>query len=165
MDLNFLSKSEKPSVTEAPTGSKTVSEDGVLFDALPNLALIDPVAEKKLLRKLDLHVIPVIAFLFMLGFIDRINIGNARIQGLEKDLDMKGQDYNIALFVFFIPYILFELPSNLLLRRVAPSIWLSSIMVLWGCTYLISMYYKRYELQWRFNLFFCTSILSGAFSG
>jgi MFS family permease len=45
---------------------------------------------------------------------------------------MKGNDYNIALFIFFVPYILFEVPSNLVIKRVAPSTWLSSIMILWG---------------------------------
>ena len=93
---------------------------------------IDRVAEKRLLRKCDLHVVPVIAILYMLAFIDRINIGNARIQGLEKDLRMKGDNYNIALFVFFIPYILFEVPSNLIIRKISPSTWLSSIMICWG---------------------------------
>lgn len=92
----------------------------------------DRINEKKLLKKCDLHVVPVIAVLYMLAFIDRINIGNARIQGLEKDLGMKGNEYNIALFVFFIPYILFEVPSNLIIRKVPPSTWLSSIMVCWG---------------------------------
>jgi hypothetical protein len=45
---------------------------------------------------------------------------------------MQKTDYNIALFVFFIPYILFEVPSNLILKKLAPSTWLSAIMVLWG---------------------------------
>jgi hypothetical protein len=63
------------------------------------------------------------------------NAGNAKIQGLTKDLDMEGPNasrYNIALFIFFIPYILFEVPSNLVLKKLAPSTWLSLIMVLWG---------------------------------
>lgn len=48
---------------------------------------------------------------------------------------MTGNDYNVALLVFFVPYILFEIPSNLILKRVAPSTWLSLIMILWGiCT-------------------------------
>ncbi|KAF2433664.1 MFS general substrate transporter [Tothia fuscella] len=158
---------------------------------------LDPEAEKKLLRKTDLHVIPILSFLFLLAFLDRTNIGNARIQGLEKDLKMKGNDYNIALFIFFVPYILFEVPSNIIIKRVAPSTWLSSIMILWGiatmgqglvqnfrglvamrflvglfeagffpgCVYLISMYYKRYELQKRFTFFFSASILAGAIGG
>ncbi|GAB7363367.1 hypothetical protein MBLNU230_g3647t1 [Neophaeotheca triangularis] len=158
---------------------------------------IDAVAEKKLLRKVDLLVIPLLWFFFMLSFLDRTNIGNAKIQGLEDELGMSGNDYNIALFIFFPPYILFEVPSNVLIKRMRPSTWLSLIMVLWGiatvaqglvtnragligcrfmlgmfeagffpgCTYLISMWYKRYELQWRFNLFFSGAILAGSFSG
>ncbi|KAL1862342.1 hypothetical protein Plec18170_001168 [Paecilomyces lecythidis] len=110
---------------------------------------------------------------------------------------MVGNDYNVALFVFFIPYILCEVPSNLILKKVAPSTWLSAIMFAWGvitvcqgvtqsfgglvacrfllgifeagfvpgCMYFISMYYKRYELQWRMNLFFSSSIMAGAVSG
>lgn len=46
-----------------------------------------------------------------------------------QDLNMTGHDYNIALFVFFVPYILFEVPSNIIIKRVAPSTWLSIIMV------------------------------------
>lgn len=93
---------------------------------------IDPAAEKKLIRKCDLHVIPILSVLFLLAFVDRINIGNARLQGLEKDLGMTGHDFNIALFIFFIPYILCEVPSNIILKKVAPSTWLSGIMVAWG---------------------------------
>jgi MFS family permease len=133
---------------------------------------------------------------------DSINIGNAKIQGLvaPKDkggLDMVGEDYNIALFMFFVPYILLEVPCNILLKKLRPSIWLSSIMFGWaiiticqgltrsfaglvvcrvllgvfeagffpGAIYLISMYYKRHELQLRVNAFFSASILAGAFSG
>ena len=69
---------------------------------------------------------------FLTADLIRINIGNARIQGLEKDLHMKGQDYSIALFMFFIPYILLEVPSNILLKKVRPSVWLSGIMFFWG---------------------------------
>jgi MFS family permease len=132
-----------------------------------------------------------------LSNISRINIGNARIQGLEKDLNMHGVDYNIALFTFFILYILLEVPCNILLKKMRPSVFLSSIMLGWGiltvcqgvtqsfaglvvcrvligameagffpgCIYLISMFYKRHELQWRINLFFSASIIAGAFSG
>lgn len=128
MDISVY---EKPVLIDSPPRSMTFSEDGLSHD-LAHLEPIDRVAEKKLVRKCDLHVIPVLSLLYSLAFIDRINIGNARLQGLEKDLKMKGQDYNVALFVFFVPYILFEVPSNLLIRKIAPSTWLSSIMILWG---------------------------------
>ncbi|KAJ9389442.1 hypothetical protein DTO063F5_1935 [Paecilomyces variotii] len=162
-----------------------------------SLSSIDPTADKRLLRKCDLHILPVLMLLYLMSFMDRINIGNAKLQGLEKDLNMFGNDYNIALFVFFIPYILCEVPSNLILKKVASSSWISGIMFAWGviticqgvtksfgglvacrfllgvfeagfvpgCMYFISMYYKRYELQWRMNLFFSSSIMAGAVSG
>ena len=122
---------EKPALSDRTSSSMSTSEDGLSHD-LPHLEPIDPAAEKRLVRKCDLYVVPVLSLLYSLAFIDRINIGNARLQGLEKDLKMKGQDYNVALFVFFIPYILFEVPSNLLIRKITPSTWLSSIMILWG---------------------------------
>jgi len=45
---------------------------------------------------------------------------------------MTGNDYNIALMIFFPSYIVFEVPSNILIKRLAPSTWLSLIMFLWG---------------------------------
>lgn len=120
---------------------------------------IDPVLEKKVLRKVDLNLVPILFLLFLCAFIDRyvatlghssailqypfclltdtfssssINIGNARIQGLEKDLGMTGQDYNIALFTFFVLYILLEVPCNMILKKIRPSVFLSSIMAGWG---------------------------------
>lgn len=61
---------------------------------------IDPVAERALLRKIDVRLIPILWFLFMLAFLDRTNIGNGRILGMEEELRMEGNDYNIALFIF-----------------------------------------------------------------
>ena len=127
---------EKPVVIEGPTASKNTSEDGVPHELSDGLNDVDQVAERKLVQKCDFHVLPAIALLYSLAFIDRINIGNARLQGLEKDLGMGGHDYNIALLVFFIPYILFEVPSNIIIRKVAPSTWLSSIIIGWGLSYL-----------------------------
>lgn len=117
--------SEKATVSEAVM--KTSTGDPEPLDIVHNTE-----AEKRLLRKCDLHVVPVLTFLFLLAFLDRINIGNARLQGLEKDLNMTGRDYSIALLIFFIPYILCELPSNLILKKVAPSTWISGIIAAWG---------------------------------
>lgn len=61
---------------------------------------IDPAAEARLLRKLDLHICPVLFFLYFLCYLDRSNIGNAKIQGMTQDLELdRGNRYNIALFV------------------------------------------------------------------
>jgi hypothetical protein len=74
------------------------------FSEIPRLnTTTDPVLEEKLIRKCDLHVVPVLFVLFLLSFLDRTNIGNARIQGLERDLNMDpaGNKFNIALQVCY----------------------------------------------------------------
>jgi MFS family permease len=71
--------------------------------------------------------------LYLIANLDRANIGNAKIEGLEKDLNMKGADYNIANMIFFIPYILCEVPMNsILILFKRPSTWLGFITTSWG---------------------------------
>lgn len=96
----------------------------------------DKKATKKLLRKIDWVLLPFLSFLYLLSFLDRANIGNAKLAGLEEDLNMSGYDYNIAVAVFFPFYVAAEIPSNLAMKRFRPSIWIPSIMVAWGlvCT-------------------------------
>lgn len=87
-------------------------------------SLINPAAEKMLVRKLDIRVLLPIAVIFFWAFVDRVNLGYARLQGLEKNLGMTGNDFNVALLVQIAPYILFEILSNLILKHVRPSYWL-----------------------------------------
>jgi hypothetical protein len=70
--------------------------------------------EKKVLRKMDIRLIPMLALLYLLSFLDRGNIGNARIEGLTETLKMSGSQYNWCLTVFFFTYCAFEVPSNLM---------------------------------------------------
>jgi hypothetical protein len=85
--------------------------------------------EKKLLRKMDLRLLPMLTLLYLLSFIDRGNIGNAKIEGLAEDLKLTGGQYNWCLTAFFLTYCAFEPPSNIILKRIRPSIWLPGIMV------------------------------------
>ena len=80
---------------------------------------------------MDLRLIPMLALLYLLSFLDRGNIGNAKIAGMQKDLNLSGHQYSLCATVFFFTYCAFEIPSNLLLKRLRPSIWLPSIMVAW----------------------------------
>ncbi|KAK2001713.1 major facilitator superfamily transporter [Colletotrichum falcatum] len=88
--------------------------------------------EKRILRKMDIRLIPMLALLYLLAFLDRGNIGNAKIEGLQEDLNMTADQYNWCLTVFFFTYAAFEVPSNLLLKKLRPSVWLPTIMVSWG---------------------------------
>jgi len=90
---------------------------------------VDP---QKTLRKMDLRLIPMLALLYLLSFLDRGNIGNAKIAGMEDDLNLSGPQYSLCATVFFFTYCAFEVPSNLLLKRFRPSVWLPAIMVAWG---------------------------------
>ncbi|KAK6215337.1 major facilitator superfamily transporter [Colletotrichum tabaci] len=102
----------------------------------PDRSGFDQAATKRLIRKIDWTLIPFLALLYLLSFLDRTNIGNARLAGLEADLGMKGLDYNVALSVFFPWYVAAEIPSNLAMKRFRPSVWIPSIMIAWGicCT-------------------------------
>lgn len=88
--------------------------------------------QRKALRKIDLFLLPTLCVLLMVAFLDRTAIGNSRIQGMDSDLHMKGNEYNISLFVFFIPYTLLDIPSNILMKNLRPSLYLPGLMFAWG---------------------------------
>lgn len=88
--------------------------------------------EKKLLLKIDLKLIPWLSVLYLASFLDRSAIGNARLYGLEGSLHMDGTQFAIATAIFFIPYAIFEVPSNILLKRLRPSVWFPLITCLVG---------------------------------
>ncbi|KAJ5155735.1 Major facilitator superfamily domain general substrate transporter [Penicillium capsulatum] len=117
---------EKPAVLQFE-GSRSLHDENSI--GAPALASVD---EAAVLRKMDLRLIPMLSILYLLAFLDRGNIGNAKIEGLVDDLNMTGPQYNWTLTVFFFTYCVFELPSNLLLKKLRPSRWLPLIMVAWG---------------------------------
>lgn len=70
--------------------------------------------------------------LYSIAFIDRGNSGNVKIAGMEKNLELTGSRYNIALTVFFVPYTLLEVPRNIILMLLRPSIWIAIFCFAWG---------------------------------
>ncbi|PMB68162.1 putative transporter [Beauveria bassiana] len=96
------------------------------------------VDEKKLVRKLDLYLIPLIMMLYLFSFLDRVNIGNARLYGLEEDLNLSSSQFQVAVSIFFVPYLLFEVPSNLVLKLFTPRRWLALLAVSWGLVATLS---------------------------
>ncbi|KAN0065599.1 hypothetical protein ACQY0O_000722 [Thecaphora frezii] len=88
---------------------------------------------KRVRSKIDKRLLPILGALYAISLIDRTNLSVARIAGAEKDLHLGvGQNYTIATLIFFVPYIIFEMPSNLLLRKIGPARQLSAIVLLWG---------------------------------
>ncbi|KAI0751640.1 MFS general substrate transporter [Daedaleopsis nitida] len=112
---------------------------------------------RRILWKLDMHVLPPLALLWLANFIDRANVGNARIAGLERDTHLHGTQFNIALAIFYVPYIIVELPSNWVLKRFKPSRWLPFLVLLWGTVTTLSGLVHNYSglLAIRFFLGLC----------
>ncbi|OGM44914.1 MFS transporter [Aspergillus bombycis] len=88
--------------------------------------------DRRLLRKLDMRLIPWLSLLYLASFLDRTNIGNAKLDGLQEALHMTDGQYNASLTIFFISYSIFEPLTNVLLKRTLPSIFIPTIIVLWG---------------------------------
>ncbi|KAF5672309.1 allantoate permease [Fusarium heterosporum] len=87
---------------------------------------------KRVLFKTDTRVLPSLALLFLCSFLDRTNVGNAKIIGMEEDLGLTNLQYSQGLAVFYATYVFSELPSNLVLKKVSPRIWLPTLTVVWG---------------------------------
>ncbi|KAL2057966.1 hypothetical protein ABVK25_001583 [Lepraria finkii] len=90
-----------------------------------------PEIERRVIRKLDFRVVPLVTALYVLAFLDRSNIGNARIAGMTKDLKLVGNDYQWLLTIFYIAYIIFEWQS-LMWKVVPPHMWLAFTVFGWG---------------------------------
>jgi sugar phosphate permease len=88
--------------------------------------------EKRAVRKLDYTILPVMTMFYFLSFLDRSNIGNARVAGLQAGLGLTDHQYQVVVTVLFVPYIASELPSNLLLRYVGPNILMPTVLTIWG---------------------------------
>ncbi|KAF2167190.1 hypothetical protein M409DRAFT_66224 [Zasmidium cellare ATCC 36951] len=96
------------------------------------------------MRRVDWRLLPLLSLFYLLSFLDRTNIANAKVAGMNHDLHLTGAQYNMALTVFFFPYFRFEVQSNIVLKLVKPSLWISFLMLCWGvvmtCQGLVQSY-------------------------
>ncbi|KAI6085883.1 major facilitator superfamily domain-containing protein [Hypoxylon rubiginosum] len=110
--------------------------------------------EKKLLRKIDLFLVPCLWFMCVLAYVDRNNIGNAKAAGMSADLGLTDSNYSMLISIFFIGYLILEVPSNILLSKCRPSLYLAGIMAVWGALVAGMSQVKNYHgiLIFRFFL-------------
>ena len=89
-------------------------------------------AERALVRKIDFRLMPTIIIMYIMNYLDRNNIAAAKLAGLVDDLNLHGTQFQTAVSILFVGYLLMQIPSNLFLNKFGrPSIYLSTAMVIW----------------------------------
>lgn len=117
-----MSLDEKPKLEPFESHVSTESDEDLFAD----------VDRKKVTRKIDMRLLPIFTILYLLSFLDRGNIGNAKIEGLAEDLNLEGNQYNLCLTIFFIFYASAEVPSNMILKRWKPDVFVPLTVVLFA---------------------------------
>lgn len=88
---------------------------------------------RRIMRKIDFRLLPVLAVIYSFALIDRVNLPNARIAGMDEDLGLSvGSRYSIISMIFFVPYVICQFPANIMIRKIGAGIWLPSLVVAWG---------------------------------
>ncbi|KAF4464588.1 major facilitator superfamily transporter [Fusarium albosuccineum] len=90
-------------------------------------------AERRIVRKLDMTLMPIVWVLYMFNYLDRNNIAQARLDDFEAELGLKGNEFNVAVSILNVGYMLAQLPSNMILTRVRPSLYLPACVMVWSC--------------------------------
>ncbi|KAI0767797.1 MFS general substrate transporter [Fomes fomentarius] len=145
LETHTLAADEKPTTqcyVEVPSPVQEFAYGG--DDELPPPPILTPEEERRLWRKIDMRFMPIVTLLYLCSFLDRANIGNAKLEGLVTQLDLTGHQYNIALTIYFIAYATFCVPSNLVIKKFRPSRWLPSLTVCWGITTALMGLVKTY---------------------
>ncbi|KAG4410976.1 hypothetical protein IFR04_015893 [Cadophora malorum] len=137
--------------TAAERGHAATDRHGV------SLITFDPKAEARLRMKIDLYIVPTVALLYLFCFIDRANIGNAKLAGFEKELGLKNYDYNAVLSVFYISYIIFEIPSNMACKWIGPGWFIPIISLMFGicsiCTAFVNDFNQVCAVRFLLGVF------------
>jgi MFS family permease len=101
-----------------------------------------PVDERQLMRRVTLRLMPLVTLIYLIAIIDRSNVGFAKLQ-MVQDLHMSEAVYGLGASLFFIGYLVFEIPSTLAVHRFGARGWLARIMLTWGIvTILLAFAYS-----------------------
>ena len=103
------------------------------------------VVEKTAIRKIAIRIVPFVALMFFINFLDRTAISFAAPNGMEADLGLTAAQFGFASGVFFIGYLVLEVPSNLALHKFGARRWLARIMVSWGVVALLFTWVQNSE--------------------
>jgi MFS family permease len=107
--------------------------------------------ERQTYRKVDLRIVPFLFLCYVLAYLDRVNVGFAKLQML-KDLALSDAAFATGAGIFFIGYFFFEVPSNVLLKKFGARMWIARIMISWGVISACMIFVKG---QWSFYAMRC----------
>ncbi|CAG8531700.1 16831_t:CDS:2, partial [Gigaspora rosea] len=146
-------------------------------------ASYDKTLERRIVRKCDFYLLPILTVVYLLGVIDRTNVGNAVIAGFDyKFLNTTPELYNFAIAIYFISYMIFEIPASFVTKILGFQVWLPIIMICWAVAAMaqaalaeagfppsvisyVGSFYARKELTLRYSYFMSLITLSGAIGG
>jgi MFS family permease len=122
-----------------------------------------PEFERRTYSRVTRRIIPFLFLCYIFAFIDRVNVGFAKLQ-MQQDLGISDAVYGIAAGIFFIGYFFFEIPCNLALQKIGAKFWLGPIMIVWGlvsaCTMLVKTAGEFYLVRFLLGV-----VESGFFPG
>jgi MFS family permease len=111
--------------------------------------------EAKTYRKVDMRIVPFLFFCYILAYLDRVNVGFAKLQML-KDLSLSDAAFATGAGIFFIGYFFFEVPSNVLLKKFGARMWIARIMISWGiisgCMIFVKGEWSFYAMRFLLGL-------------
>ena len=141
-------KSENPTLKAESSSSHSNDKEYAAVDVVPaeegTVYTFDPVAERKLVWKFDIRILPVLAVMYLFNSLDKSNLGNAKTAGLEKTLKLKGHQYNTILSVFFVPYVLTAPFLSIAGKKYGPNRVLPLMMFSFGCFTLLVTAVKNF---------------------
>ncbi|CAK7236778.1 hypothetical protein SCUCBS95973_009726 [Sporothrix curviconia] len=135
-----MSSIEKADAVGVHEGTVDMVEQGK-FEAVGHAGVLteeEKAVEKRIVRKIDYRLLPTTALIYLLCYIDRSNIGNAKILNSNTGNDilqtnnMSTHQYTVALMLFMVAYCIFEAPSNLMLKIASPRRWLAFLVICFG---------------------------------
>lgn len=113
-----------PPYPESPDG-------GAHKEAAASFVHPTPEEEARIIRKLDSRLLPLVFVLYSLSVLDRSNLGNAKLAGMTKDIDLGGNHYDLLGTIFYIAYILFQW-LNIGWKQFKPHHWAAAVVLIWG---------------------------------
>src|SRR6516162_6858155 len=99
----------------------------------------DVPVDTRTIRKLRIRILPFVFLLYVVAFLDRINIGFAALT-MNKELAITSQQFGLVAGIFSVGYFFFEVPSNLLLHKIGARIWIARILVSWGIVAMLTAF-------------------------